>query len=314
MLSKYPIRSDYFDIPDTEEVVKETNILYEANKLALEQTEAIEVDTEKVKEERFRIPGYRGGEIEVRMYSPADAKNGEELPCIFNFHGGAFVGEWLPNQKLYCLYFAEHLHCRVVFVRYRVALDHPFPVPVEDCYEAMLWAVGKYDVLGIDKKKLIVFGDSAGGALAAAVCLMARDRKGPRISYQMLIYPVTDCRCSTESAVKYTDVPCFNASGNRWMWELYLKNGNRGMVQYASPMLAEDFSKLPPAYVETAEFDCLHDEGVAYAKRLQEAGVLVTLNETKGTFHGFDTFPDREYSKYMLAYRADVLKKILKNR
>ena len=153
------------------------------------------------------------------------------------------------------------------------------------------------------------FGDSSGGNFAAAVCLLARDRKGKAPCYQMLIYPVVDAKRSFPSATSCLDTPELNSYGLDYAWRLYLQNGDQGMLPYASPYLAEDLSGLPPAYVETAEFDPLHDEGLAYAKKLEAAGVPVELNETKGSYHGFDIQMELPYSKAALNHRIQVLKK-----
>lgn len=309
-MSKYPLHPDFADIKDSGKPVSSKLLFKIANKISRKQTEAVPVDESVVKEKSYTVRAYKGADINVRIYSPADAEDGEALPCILNCHGGAFVGAWLPHQKGYCLFFAEKLHCRVIFADYRVAVDNPFPTPVEDCYAVLKWVADNCVSLGIDPARIAVFGDSAGGSLAAAVCLMSRDRNGPKICHQMLIYPVTDSSCSSKSAKEFTDVPEFNGLGNVVMWKWYLKNGDFGMPQYAAPLLADDLSGLPPAYVETAEFDCLHDEGVAYAEKLKAFGVEVELNETKGSYHGFDIKAERNYSKQMLAYRGEIMKKV----
>ena len=126
----------------------------------------------------------------------------------------------------------------------------------------------------------------------------------------MLIYPVTDSTRSSESANKYMDTPEFNGYGNILMWQTYLANGDNGTPQYAAPLLAEDLSGLPAAYVETAEFDPLHDEDIAYAEKLRAAGVPVELKETRGTYHGFDIKLDRPFSQQALKERADVLRRV----
>lgn len=307
MLSKYPLDRDFFDIPDSKAPSESTLLLRIGNILLKRNAKKVKADGIKVREEKIRFPGYNGKKIKARFFSPTDAD--EKLPCILNFHGGAFVGEGMPHQVNYCLNFAEQLKCKVMFVEYRVAIDHPFPTPVEDCYAALEWVYKNSEKLGVDTEKVAVFGDSAGGSLAAAVCHMAKDRAIKMPCFQMLIYPVTDSGMSTESAKKYVDVPEFNALGNKLMWKLYLKNGDFGTPQYAAPLLADSFAGLPAAYVETAQFDCLHDEGVAYAEKLKAAGVEVTLNETKGSYHGFDIHMEKKHSKHMLAERTEILRK-----
>lgn len=125
--------------------------------------------------------------------------------------------------------------------------------------------------------------------------------------FQLLVYPVTDCRMETDSMQKYTDSPMWNAGLNQKMWELYLREGDHGTPQYAAPLLAHDFSNLPPAYVEAEEFDCLHDEGIAYAEVLEAAGVEAQVEDVRGTFHGFDFFTGKEISKAMVQKRTQAL-------
>ena len=193
-------------------------------------------------------------------------------------------------------------------MHYRTAPENPFPAPVEDAYSSLLWVNEHADELGINKDKIAVGGDSAGGALAAAVTQMARDRKGPEICFQMLIYPVTDCTQTSSSIKEFFDAPNWNANLTRQMWQLYLKDGYKNMLPYASPMCATSFSNLPPAYIETQEFDCLRDEGNNYAYKLQESDVEVTLKQLKGTIHGFDVNGNTNLTKQALMERENILK------
>ena len=224
--------------------------------------------------------------IRITLYTPADLDS--SAPCLLYFHGGAFVlGDFGYMHERACRY-AVSVPCKVVFVHYRLALRHPFPAGVEDCYQSLLWTRDHAAELGIDPDRIAVAGDSAGGALAAAVTLMAKDRNGPSICFQLLVYPVTDMSLTTKSMNEYDDTPGWNSRLSRQMWVHYLRNGDNGMQGYASPMHAADLSGLPPAYMETQEFDCLRDEGKAYAEKLAAHGVPVELNEILGTFHGFD--------------------------
>jgi len=142
---------------------------------------------------------------------------------------------------------------------------------------------------------------------------MARDRKAPRICFQMLIYPVTDARQITESIKNYTDTPLWNSRLTKKMWKLYLKDGVPDNREYASPMEAMSFENLPDAYVEVSEFDCLRDEGIAYAEALQKSGVNVELNKTIGTIHGFEIAEKSEIVRESVARRIEALKKAFKN-
>jgi acetyl esterase/lipase len=232
------------------------------------------------------IPGPDGNEIPVRIYRPAAAPT-EPAPALVYFHGGAFYMGDLDTEHRNCLRATADAGCVTVSVDYRLSPEHPFPAGVEDCYAALTWTTGNAAELGIDAGRVAVGGSSAGGALAAAVTLMARDRSGPAICYQTLGYPVIDDRLETPSCA-YHDVPVFTGPAAKLMWNLYLGDSPSDVSPYAAPGRASDLSGLPPAYVMTAEFDPLRDEGIDYAVRLQRAGVPAELHNFPGTVHGFD--------------------------
>ncbi|EKD88168.1 MAG: heroin esterase, partial [uncultured bacterium] len=167
--------------------------------------------------------------------------------------------------------------------------------------------------LGIDKNKIAIGGDSAGGALAAAVNLMALDRNTSTACFQLLIYPVTDARQQTESIRKYIDTPLWNSRQTEKMWKLYLKDEIPDKKEYASPVEAESLENMPAAYIEVAEFDCLRDEGINFAEALQKNGVQVELNKTTGTIHGFEIAESSELVHQIVAKRIEALKKAFNN-
>ena len=307
MNSKYPLHPDFTEIKDSKKNPESKLLLRLGNMLIRSQAKSVKADGNEVVEEQRMIPGYEGARIRLRIFSPAGVQG--MLPCVVLFHGGAWVGEILPHQINYAIEMAKQIPCRAVLVDYRLALDYPFPYGLEDSFAALQWIYEHAETLSVDRERIAVFGDSSGGNFAAAVCLLARDRKGKAPCYQMLIYPVVDAKRSFPSATSCLDTPELNSYGLDYAWRLYLQNGDRGMLPYASPYLAEDLSGLPPAYVETAEFDPLHDEGLAYAGKLEAAGVPVELNETKGSYHGFDIQRDLPYSKAALSHRIQVLKK-----
>lgn len=307
-MSKYKLHEDFADIPDSRKGAESKLLLAVGNSMLRAQTRKVKPDPARVTETHRKIPGYNGDMIGIRIYAPANVK--EELPCIVYFHGGAWVGELMPHQVNYAIVFAERVPCKVVVVEYRLALRHPFPTGVEDCYAALQWVFENAGELGIDPSRIAVHGDSSGGNFAAAVCLMARDRKAHDPCYQMLLYPVVDVTCSTESGRSCVDTPELNSYGIDYAWRLHLAKGYHGMPQYASPLFASDHSGLPDAYVETAEFDPLHDEGIAYAEKLEKAGVKVELNETTGTYHGFDIKYERPFSQRALAHRVEVFQRV----
>lgn len=247
-----------------------------------------------------------GVPIRLTIYRPDGLDRA--APCLVYFHGGGFCVRDAGYIHRYAAQYARGAGCAVVFVHYRTADTAPFPAPFEDCYAAVRWVWDNAEGLGVDRERLAVGGDSAGGAMAAACALRARDEGGPKLCFQLLVYPATDSRMETVSMRKYIDSPMWNAGLNRSIWALYLRDGDHGMPQYAAPMLASDFSGLPPAYVEAEEFDCLHDEGVAYAKALEAAGTAVQLEDVKGTFHGFDFFAGKEIAKTIVEKRIQALR------
>jgi acetyl esterase len=175
----------------------------------------------------------------------------------------------------------------VVAVDYRLAPEHRYPAAPEDCYAALRWVAANAASLGADARRLAVGGDSAGGNLSAVVSQMARDKGGPAIRFQLLIYPVTDADFTRRSYVDNAEGYLLTTASMRWFWDHYLPDPGQRAEPYASPLRAADLSGLPPAWVCTAEFDPLRDEGEAYAKRLQQAGVSTTLTRFDGLIHGF---------------------------
>jgi acetyl esterase/lipase len=234
------------------------------------------------------IPGPEGApDVKVRLYKPREAPAGP-LPCYVHFHGGGFILGDLETSHPRMLKYCGDLKCFGVSVDYRLAPEHPFPAGPEDCYAALRWTVENADELGIDPDRVAIGGDSAGAAFAAAVTLMARDRGGPRIALQVLTVPVTDDRMETPSMKAFTDTPVWDAVKSGHMWRHYLGEGGGEVSPYAAPNRATDLSGLPAAYVMTAEYDSLRDEGIDYAQRLMAAGVPVELHVFPGTYHSFD--------------------------
>ena len=197
-------------------------------------------------------------------------------------------------------------NCKAVFVHYRTADRYAFPTPFTDCRAALRYVWDHSASLGVDRGRIAVGGDSAGGALAAACTLWARDRTEIRILFQMLLLPRYRFAHGDSLYAQHTDSPLWNAKLNRNMWRLYLRNGVFGFPAYAAPMLAADFTGLPKAYVEVEEFDCLHDEGGCLWAGCR-AGVDVHLEDVKGTFHGFDVFRQAAKTREMIASRPHAL-------
>jgi len=235
-----------------------------------------------------RIPGpERGaGEIPLRIYTPDDAA-GEALPLLLLFHGGGFIAGSPDSHDGGARELCAQAHAIVVSVDYRLAPEHKFPAAAEDCHAALRWAAAHAAELGGDPTRLAITGDSAGGNLAAAVALMNRDRGGPPLALQALVYPVVDPACATPSAVANGEGYLLTTASMKWMWSLYVNSAEDYANPYAAPIAAASLAGLPPALVITAEFDPLRDEGEAYGRALEAAGVPVTISRYDGMIHGF---------------------------
>jgi acetyl esterase len=231
-----------------------------------------------------RLPG-PAGDIPVRVYTP----NGSApFPLLVYFHGGGWVLGSLVTHDGICRSLAAGAGCVVVSVDYRLAPEHRYPAAAEDCYAATQWCAAHAAELGADAARLAVGGDSAGGNLAAVVAQMARDRGGPRLVFQLLIYPATDAACDTASYRENAEGYLLTAQDMTWFWGHYLGEGTpRASEPYASPRRAANLAGLPPALVITAEFDPLRDEGEAYAHALEDAGVAAKISRYQGMIHGF---------------------------
>lgn len=245
-------------------------------------------------EERL-IPGPDGEmSLPVRIYFPFEPFEDEPAqrpPVLVYFHGGGFVLCDLDSHDSCCRRLANGAGAVVVSVDYRLAPESPFPAAVHDAWAATEWVAEHAAALGADPARLVIAGDSAGGNLAAVVAMLARDRGGPAIAFQVLIYPVVDQRRKSSTASKHTQNGVLTASHMQWFTEQYLGHeGDRANV-LASPILG-DFTGLPPAHVVTGALDPLCEEGEDYAGRLRGAGVRATVRRYEAGFHGFFNLAD----------------------
>ena len=235
-------------------------------------------------------------------------------PGIFHTHGGGMIlGDRFSGIEPF-LDWIEQLGVVVVSVEYRLAPEHPHPAPAEDCYAGLVWTAQNAAELGIDPQRLVVAGGSAGGGLAAAMALMARDRKGPSLAAQLLIYPMLDDRNDTPSSLQMEGVGVWDRNSNDTGWTALLgaARGGPEVSSYAAPARAADLSGLPPAFIDVGSAETFRDEDVAYASRLWQSGGVCELHVWPGGFHGFDALvPQATISQAARAARLAWLRRVL---
>ena len=229
------------------------------------------------------IPG-PAGPLRLRVYRP---EGDGVLPAVVYFHGGGWVMGNIESHNALCHGLASRSGCVVAAVDYRLAPEDPFPAGLEDCVAAVGWVVANAGDLGVDPDRVAVGGDSSGGNLAAAACLVARDRGGPPIAFQLLVYPVLAFGYDTPSYAENAEGYFLTETAMRWFSDQYLSRPEDATDPYAAPVLATDLTGLPPAHMVSAEFDPLRDEDEAYVRALAGAGVAAGLSRYDGMIHGF---------------------------
>jgi acetyl esterase len=230
--------------------------------------------------------GGQGGEIPLRIFSPV-AAGSEALPALIYYHGGGFVIGDLDTHDGLCRMFANDAGCRVVAVHYRLAPENKYPAAVDDAFAALGWIVANASALGIDANRIAVGGDSAGGALAAVVAQLAKEKGDPKLALQMLLFPVTQVGGETRSLKEFAAGYFLEKKTLDWFFEHYLPAGADTSSTKISPLASTSLQGLPPAYVVLGGFDPLHDEGEQYAAKLRAAGVPVTLVDYSDMVHCF---------------------------
>ncbi len=287
VLEAMPIRLNLDDIPATRETMEELRGLLMAAPLP-----------DNVSIEDHMAPGPDGApDVMVRTYRPASLP--ANAAALFWIHGGGMVLGDVAMNDPYCANVADQLNVLVASVEYRLAPEHPFPAPIEDCYAGLRWLASSADEFSIDRSRIAIGGGSAGGGLAAGLALVARDRAEVEVCFQLLVFPMLDDRNTTRSSHAIADSRVWNRAANLAGWNAYL-SGNAGgddVSPYAAPARATDLSGLPPAYINVGTLDLFVDEDIAYAQALLAADVPVELHVYPGAFHGSNAMvPNSEIS------------------
>lgn len=253
------------------------------------------------------IRGHQGLKVPVDIFEPSNGT--EKLPCLIYVHGGAFSYRASAyHKKLACIY-AKEAGCRVYFPDYHLTPKYPYPAAYEDVLALYKCIMGPSEALEMRRKKIGVAGDSAGASIAALICHHYEKEHLQQPCLQMLVYPLTDITMQTDSMKKFTNTPLWNAKNNKRMWFYYGRNSKSKDLYSASPMHSSLPQSIPDAYIETAEYDCLHDEGVLYGEKLRKAGANVEINDTRGTIHGYDSAINTQIAIDNIAKRVSFLKR-----
>ena len=255
--------------------------------------------------DNFFIQGFNNDKILIKEISPESPKDF----ALLVLHGGGFGYKTAPHQLTNAFEYATKLNCKTFLVDYHLLPNFPFPAAYEDSLKTYEYLISNADKLKINPKKIIILGDSAGGCLAASLCNTVESKNLPPPCCQVLIYPVTDNSMTTTSMKTFTDTPLWNSKNNQRMWKMYLKDCTPQQEQIAVPMKNPLPKTLPPTYIETAEFDCLHDEAILYAEKIKNHTTELQIHETKGTFHGYDMLSSHPISKDSVEKRITFIKK-----
>ncbi len=266
-----------------------------------------------VEAEDVTAPGPDGGPgVRLRIYRPEGVEG--ELPLLYYIHGGGMEIGSIETEDAIARRLTAEVQCVTASVEYRLAPEHLILRPSKTRFAGLTWVAGNAESLSVDSSRMAVYGGSAGGALAASTALLARDRNGPRLAFQMLLYPMIDDRVDSPSACEIEDIGVWDGWANRVGWKSLL--GERRGVDdgdySAVPARCKDLAGLPPTWIDVGQIDALRDESIEYAARLMRAGVPTSLRVYPGAFHGWEVFaPAAEISKQVIADRVAALRAAL---
>ncbi len=267
---------------------------------------AMQRSDKTVRVSRGSVPRSDGSRMRMLLYSPVGETG--TTPCLYFFHGGGFAFNAAPHHFALARELAHTSGVRVAMPDYRLAPRHTFPAAHEDALTGYRFLLENAAALRIDPEKIAAAGDSAGGNLAAALCLMARKEDLPMPCAQMLLYPVLDARMETESYKRFTDTPMCNTRDMEKYFAMYAPGPSAAPREWLSPAESASVQGLPRAYIETAEYDCLRDEGAAYAARLTREGVVCEYHAIKNAMHGYDIACRSDFLKAVMAYRIEFMR------
>lgn len=265
--------------------------------------------SEAVLTEERHVEVHENCSVRIKLYRPLSERE-RKLPALLWIHGGGYVLGHPEGEDAVCETFVEQTGCLVVSPDYRLAPEHPYPAAIDDCYATLVWLAANAAGLGIDPKRIAIGGASAGGGLAASLALLARDRGGPEICFQMPLYPMIDDRCETPSSREITDSRVWNTDNNIAAWHMYLgeRDVHGEVSPYAAPSRADDLTGLPPMYTCVGQLDPFRDETIQYVARLAQAGVDVEFHLYPGGYHAFEhVVPEAEISRRTKAGYVDAL-------
>ena len=265
----------------------------------------------RVRVRLIEVPAWDGIQIECFVLEPADAPG--SLPGMLYCHGGGFFLPLQPMMLQLAAQYADEIQMRIYLPEYRFLPEYASPYPFRDCLSVWRWLCDHATQEKVNAARLLLYGESAGGTLAAGLALWQRAHSGPAPCGQLLIYPVLDNRCSQYASMRQYSEAVWPLRSNLAMWRGYLKNGMDGLADYLVPGRAQALAGLPPAYIEPQEIDILHDEAVAYAAKLQQAGNTVVLNPVAGSYHGFDVEVQNPVVQQVVRQRIAAMMRFLKN-
>ena len=273
---------------------------------SLELLFKFQLSNKKFKVDKFKIKSFDDKLVKFIVYTPKVDQLSDK--CLYFIHGGGFVFNSSPHHYKLAKIMGEKLKCKVIYINYRLAPKYKYPHAPLDCFTVYKWILNNAKELNIDVNKIIIMGDSAGGNLAASTTLRAYENNLVVPSHQILLYPVLTKNIETESIKKYVDTPMCNSKDMHKYGNLYYDQSDTSELEYKAPYFSTIFEGYPKTYIEVAEYDCLHDDGVLFFKKLEKENVDCSLTEVKSAMHGYDFKIKSNLVKGLIKERAKFCK------